>query len=95
MVLVTVIATILWSVDIKKKRNEKGEEIEVPWYDYTAYVIVRPEWFAFDVVERRGEGVDASSRAGLLRSRADMEMVSGKDGVVNGKAVGYEKREIS
>ncbi|KAA8576843.1 hypothetical protein MFRU_014g00710 [Monilinia fructicola] len=95
MVLVTVIATILWSVDIRKKRNEKGEEIEVPWYDYTAYVIVRPEWFAFDVVERRGEGVDAPSRAAELKDRADVEMVSGEDGYVNGKAVGYEKREIS
>lgn len=94
MVLFTIIATILWSVDIRKKKNEKGEDIEVPWFDYTAYVIVRPEWFAFDVVERRGEGADALDRAVLLRDRADMEMVSGEDGVVNGKAVGYEKREV-
>lgn len=89
MLLLTVIATILWSVDIRKQKNEKGEDIEVPWYDYTAYVIVRPEWFPFDVVER-GVG-----RSALLRERADMEMVSGEDGVLNGRAVGYEKREIS
>ena len=92
--LITVIATILWSVDIKKKRNEKGEEIEVPWFEYTAYVIVRPDWFPFDVVERKGKEMDAPSRVGLLRDRADMEMVNGGDGYVNGKAVGYEKKEI-
>lgn len=91
MVLLTVIATILWSVDIRKQKNEKGEDIEVPWYDYTAYVIVRPEWFPFDLVER-SNGVD---RSALLRERADAEMVSGEDGVVNGVPVGYEKREIS
>lgn len=94
MVLFTVITTILWSVDVTKKRNENGEVIEVPWYDYTVYSIVRPEWFAFDVVERRGQGIDAPSRSSFLAGKADIDMVTGRDGVVNGKMVGYEKREI-
>ncbi|PQE12585.1 cytochrome P450 protein [Rutstroemia sp. NJR-2017a BBW] len=74
-VLITVIATILWSVDVRRKIDPNtGKEMQIRWFDYTAYVIVRPEWFPFDVVGR-GEG-----RVGELKGKADWEVVEGREG---------------
>jgi cytochrome P450 len=57
-VLLTIIAGILWSCTITKKRDPKtGLEKEVPWLDYGPYVIVRPEGWELDILPRSASRV--------------------------------------
>ena len=43
-VIVAIVAGILWSCIINKKRNpETGLDIDIPWLDYGPFAIVRPE----------------------------------------------------
>lgn len=52
-VLVTIIASILWSCNIQKKIDEKtGLPIEVPWMDYGPFVIVKPNPCPLDIKPR-------------------------------------------
>ena len=52
-VLITIVASILWSCTIQKKIDpETGLEIEVPWMDYGPFVIVRPNKCELDVKPR-------------------------------------------
>ncbi|KAH9215873.1 cytochrome P450 [Leptodontidium sp. 2 PMI_412] len=53
IVHITIVATILWSCNIQKKVDEKtGQEIELPWMDYTPFVIVRPMPTQLDIKPR-------------------------------------------
>ncbi|CZT02199.1 related to cytochrome P450 2A12 [Rhynchosporium graminicola] len=53
IVHMTIVATILWSCNIQKKIDEKtGAEIELPWMDYSPFVIVRPMPIPMDIVPR-------------------------------------------
>jgi Cytochrome P450 len=49
----TVISMILWSSQICTKKDPvTGKEILPPVMDYTPYVIVRPNWWEFEVKTR-------------------------------------------
>jgi len=39
-----------------------GEEILPPFLDYTPYVIVRPNWWEFDIMIRNREKLDMMNR---------------------------------
>ncbi|KAL2062757.1 hypothetical protein VTL71DRAFT_5829 [Oculimacula yallundae] len=53
IVHMTIVATILWSCNIQKKIDEKtGKEIELPWMDYSPFVIVRPMPIPMNIVPR-------------------------------------------
>jgi cytochrome P450 len=53
IVHVTIVASILWSCNIQKKVDEKtGLEIELPWMDYSPFVIVRPNPTPLDIKPR-------------------------------------------
>jgi len=55
----TVISMILWSCQISTKKDPvTGKEILPPLMDYTPYVIVRPNWWEFDVKIRDKEKLD-------------------------------------
>ena len=58
IVHVTLVASILWSCNIQKKIDpQTGEEIELPWMDYTPFVIVRPMPTKLDIVPRSQERI--------------------------------------
>jgi hypothetical protein len=54
---------ILWSCQICTKKDPvTGEEILPPFLDYTPYVIVRPNWWEFDIMIRNREKLDMMNR---------------------------------
>merc|ERR1712225_124278 len=58
IVHVTLVASILWSCSIQKKIDpQTGEETELPWMDYTPFVIVRPMPTKLDIVPRSQERI--------------------------------------
>ncbi|KAK0117473.1 hypothetical protein ONS96_013303 [Cadophora gregata f. sp. sojae] len=58
IVHVTIVASILWSCNIQKKIDPKtGQEIELPWMDYSPFVIVRPMPTQLDILPRSQERI--------------------------------------
>jgi cytochrome P450 len=45
-------ARIAWAVDLGKAKDEDGNEIEPPLYDYTAGFNAQPKWFPFTLMVR-------------------------------------------
>lgn len=52
------IALIAWSCNITKKIDAAGEEIPVPWYDYTEASNVMPNPFDFELKPRSRERME-------------------------------------
>jgi hypothetical protein len=44
----------VWACTVSKKVDENGNEVDVPWYDYTEGVNVMPKRFEFCLVGRGG-----------------------------------------
>lgn len=44
-----------WAFSIGKKKGVNGEELEVPWHDYTSLLISRPKMFGFELKPRTKE----------------------------------------
>jgi hypothetical protein len=54
-------ARMLWGLSLRKKRDNLGNEVEIPLYAYTSGFNTQPETFPFDIVPRtqkRGELID-------------------------------------
>jgi Cytochrome P450 len=49
-------ARILWACQMGKKRDSEGIEIEIPEYDYVAGFNTQPNFFEFELTERKGRG---------------------------------------
>lgn len=49
------VLSLYWACNIKREKSGTGEEIEIPWYDYTGVSISCPRRFQF-AVEEHGEG---------------------------------------
>jgi hypothetical protein len=69
--LYLLIARMAWACEIRKMRTDDGEEVDVPWYDYTAGFNVQPKPFRFELVAR-------SEERGYMVERTWME---GKAGI--------------
>ena len=58
-VILTIVAGILWSCTITKKRDpETGLEIQPPWLDYGSFAIVCPEPYELDIKPRDSSRID-------------------------------------
>ncbi|KAF4556500.1 Cytochrome P450-like protein 46 [Elsinoe fawcettii] len=50
--LYLLISTIAWSCDLRLKKDEKGNEIVPPHYDYVVGFNTHPKWFPFELKAR-------------------------------------------
>jgi hypothetical protein len=49
------VASMMWVCSIRKKKDQNGLEIPIPWYDYTTGNNTAPKKFQFDIEPRDQE----------------------------------------
>ena len=49
------VALLVWACNITRKKDSKGNDIPVPWYDYSAGANSAPNTFDFDLKPRSAE----------------------------------------
>ena len=65
-------ARIAWACTMSKKRDNSGNEMPLPLYDYTQGFNTQPEYFDFDLVTRSAERYEAV-KAALREAKANRE----------------------
>jgi len=48
-------SSLFWACNFRKEKNDIGQDVEVPWYDYTGVAISTPRKFRF-ILEERAPG---------------------------------------
>jgi hypothetical protein len=49
------VASLAWACNVMRKKDAEGNDIPVPWYDYSAGANSAPNVFAFDLKPRSEE----------------------------------------
>jgi hypothetical protein len=65
-----------WAFDIRKKRDEFGKEIPVPWNKYTSLLIAKPDPFDFDLFVRSEERRQTIVEQGKVAENVQSVLVS-------------------
>lgn len=58
------VVSLYWACNIKPEQDANGQDVEIPWYDYTGVAISTPRHFRFKVEER------SSGRLAMMEAAA-------------------------